>query len=471
MKRSSYQACNRQRLASFALSALSILLFVSYASSVSAQEIVLGSQPEAKQEKPIFATLKITNRCPQPHQFRVTSDLKNLRLKQKKDAILIGASSSEDVEVLFDASGSNDSLTAVVECLDCNNDEGCSQDPDEVSLEITDIDTSLKSNPPGAKRRNFGLLSVTGPNDVGIIPENSAGCPAGSEHIFISMDDQDDVPGRHNISSVNGWTGDISRYSTGTKFGFCRVDGSQFTNHFSSDYAVLQLSSNCPVGSISVERIFDNENKNNHNTSSGNIAPSCITYDEGQHLCDPFGGPAKNPDTKMNFCFFQALSGGLGFPNLHVAYGVFAAPSSNWFATGTVLTDDEDDRGTGNFDSTPQITNFSRIVYGTDSALIGRNTKLLVAKVANADCPNPCPFIGSYDGANCFVGRPPTGTTAIVLSIPFGFHPRFFSWTPGSVNCPTWFDGTAPCAQRAVPLGTIPFIFANNWYVNPVCRP
>lgn len=463
MKRSSHQT----RLASFALSALSILLFVSYANSVSAQKIVLGSQAEAKEEKHIFATLKITNRCPQPHQFRVTSDLKNLRLKQKKNAILIGASSTEDVEVLFDASGANDSLTAVVACLDCNKEEGCSQDPDEVPLEITDIDTSLDSYRTGAKRRNFGLLSVMGPNDVGIIPENSAGCPIGSDHIFISMDDEDD----HNISSVNGWTGDITHYSTGTRFGFCRVDGRLFHPQADNDYAVLKLSTgDCPSGSVTVKRLFDNENIHNHNDSSENIAPNCISVDSSG-ICNNV--PHLNrANTRMQFCYFQRNPvSGTDFPNLHVAYGVFAAPSSMWLANGTVLTDDEDSTNNDLTEVDLDHLDFASIIYGTSFPFNGRNTKLLVAKVKNANCPNPCPIIGSYDGANCFVGRPPAGTTAILRASFFGFIPLSFDWTPVNGNCPTWYDGTAPCSRRTVPLGTHPFIYANNWYVQPVCRP
>jgi hypothetical protein len=166
----------------------------------------------------------------------------------------------------------------------------------------------------------------------------------------------------------------------------------------------------------------------------------------------------------MKFCFFNAgnLSGMQPFPDLQVPYGVFAAPSSTWFATGTVLTDDEDST---NNDSTLGITNLSNIVFGTDFPLEGPNTKLLVAKVANDSCTNPCPYIGSYDTANCWVGQPPSGTTALA----FHFGLDFFLWTPAN-GCPIWYDA-APCSARQIPPQTRSFIWSNMWYVEPACRP
>jgi hypothetical protein len=81
------------------------------------------------------------------------------------------------------------------------------------------------------------------------------------------------------------------------------------------------------------------------------------------------------------------------FPDFNVSYGVFAAPSSAWLATGLVYTDDED---TNNKDYTTwkgiaDASRFAKIIYGSDSfldgldtyLLRGRNTYLLVAKVRN----------------------------------------------------------------------------------------
>src|SRR5438105_15446564 len=85
----------------------------------------------------------------------------------------------------------------------------------------------------------FTLIAAAaqGQTAVGIIPQSSSGCPVDSDLINLSLDDEDD----HNSSAVSGWVGNIAHYSTGTTFGFCRVDGSNFHSHPSRDYVVLQL--------------------------------------------------------------------------------------------------------------------------------------------------------------------------------------------------------------------------------------
>jgi len=206
---------------------------------------------------------------------------------------------------------------------------------------------------------------------VGIIPENSAGCPTGS-YIRITMDDEDDK----NKSSVNGWRGAISHYKSGTNFEFCKVDGDQFAGHPGGDYAVLKLSDTCPAGSISFSRVFDNEHNHNHNSKEGDITPNKY-----------------KPTTLMYFCFFPSAQTMTSFPDFGLPYGVFAAPSSAWLATGYVYTDDED---TDNKDYTTwegiaDTSRFTKIIYGSDRVLDefdtyllkGRNSYLLVAKVRN----------------------------------------------------------------------------------------
>lgn len=287
---------------------------------------------------------------------------------------------------------------------------------------------------------------------VGIIPESSSGCPVGSDLIYISMDDEDN----NNTSAVSGWVGNISRYSTGTTFGCCRVNGANFKSHVSRDYAVLQLSDNCPAGAVSIFRVIDNEHNANNNWSSGAISPNTI-----------------GPPTKLHFCFFPAALGTTmaSFPNFYVPYGVFAAPASNWYASGYVFTDDED---TNNADYTysttihPYTNLFANIIYGSPNPLTTKNTFFSTAKVANDTCNvNPCPLMGLYDGANCWLGQPPAGTSAFLYS-------NNFYYTPISGNqCPrpgSWFDG-ANCFVTAIHPQATPFIWSNMWYVAPVCRP
>lgn len=73
-----------------------------------------------------------------------------------------------------------------------------------------------------------------------------------------------------------------------------------------------------------------------------------------------------------------------------------------------------------------------------------------------------CPYIGSYDGANCYIGKAPTGTQAFIYS-------NNFYYTDINNTCPypgSWFDG-ANCFVTSIPTGTHPFIYNNSWYVKP----
>jgi hypothetical protein len=69
--------------------------------------------------------------------------------------------------------------------------------------------------------------------------------------------------------------------------------------------------------------------------------------------------------------------------------------------------------------------------------------------------------IGNYDGANCLVGTPPSGTSAFI------YRNRFY-YTPVSGNqCPrpgSRFDG-ANCLVMSIPSNCDPFIWSNRWYV------
>ena len=333
---------------------------------------------------------------------------------------------------------------------------------DESSNAISGLKTTLEDSLPVPTMATSNSSSQAVQHDVGIIPQNSAGCPLGSEHLLLSLDDAD----IQNASYVKGWTGNITHYSTGTTFGFCRVDGNQFHNYSGAAYAVLQLSPSCPDGSFSVKRLFDNENHATHNWSSGNIAPNVI------NTVAKNGNPS---NTMMFFCLFPSATSPpfpppptmTSFPAFYVPYGVFAAPYPAWLATGTVYTDDAD---YDNQDYTdPNNSDFAKIIYGNDSIWAGRNTYLLVAKVSDGNpCNvNPCPYAGSYDGANCWLGQPPVGTKAFIWS-------NNFYYTPVNVNqCPkpsSWFD-SRNCFVTTIPAQTKPFIWSNMWYVEPICRP
>jgi len=411
-----------------------------------------------------LATITINNQCPEAHRFRIKNDIKYLNFEQPADAVLVGAGSSEQLRVIFDATGLasrfySDKLT--VECLDCKRGEGCTPKNNPVPIEmIVSKSTASKEQYRLAAHPLSSLAIQSSAYDIGIIPETWAGCPVGSQYVYFSMDDEDN----HPASSVTGWTGGgIVRSAIGTWLGFCRVDGTQFYRHPTMDYAVLQLGS-CPNGSISIFRVFDNEHNNNQNSSSGasSIAPSTT---------------AQGAPTQIYFCFFPSGGTMASFPNEHVPYGVFAAPSPSALATGYAHTDDEDDNnhsytGSKVTSNLNLLFRFANIIYGTENGtpLGQKNTNLLVAKVANNTCApnqNACPSIGSYDGANCYVGSAPAGTHAFIWS-------TNFYYTPVNGNqCPkpgSSFD-LANCYVTAIPQGTSPFIWSNAWYVAPACHP
>jgi hypothetical protein len=77
---------------------------------------------------------------------------------------------------------------------------------------------------------------------------------------------------------------------------------------------------------------------------------------------------------------------------------------------------------------------------------------------------NDCSYIGSYDGANCYVGTPPSGTTAFMY--PDNKGAFYYTALPGN-QCPypgSWFDG-ANCYAIDIPSACDGFIYNNSWYV------
>ena len=87
-------------------------------------------------------------------------------------------------------------------------------------------------------------------------------------------------------------------------------------------------------------------------------------------------------------------------------------------------------------------------------------------------CPPPCtecPYGGSYDGANCFVGTAPDGSNA-------GYNATLGVWTytPDSGNCGD-FDETlrdGSCVWADVPEGADAFAYGptNGFYTAPECE-
>lgn len=80
----------------------------------------------------------------------------------------------------------------------------------------------------------------------------------------------------------------------------------------------------------------------------------------------------------------------------------------------------------------------------------------------------PCPMANSsWDGANCYRGTPPAGTT------PFIYNGGLYYTALSGNQCPmsgSWYD-SANCYAGTPPAGTTPFIYSGSLYYTPVCQP
>jgi hypothetical protein len=173
-------------------------------------------------------------------------------------------------------------------------------------------------------------------------------------------------------------------------------------------YSVLKLGTYCPNGSKEIVAGIHNEEKNNLNTYSGDIAPNSQSI------------PSK---TYLYFCMFTPSSGAsmTEFPDFGITYGVFGGrlspPSSSghrnyWIQTGVVHTDDED-RNNGNHAVYPPDYTSDDVwdfTAGVDNTL-GGNTNFYMAKV-RVDCKQPAEW---YDGSQ---KMPPSMAKTVSLSTP-----------------------------------------------------
>lgn len=208
-------------------------------------------------------------------------------------------------------------------------------------------------------------LGIGNTYDIGVIPVSTS-CPNGGALREIYMDDED----HNNASSVVGWVGASVK---GTRFRFCRIDGSNFrplasasAANTSAYYAVLKMGSQCPNGSFEFSRYFDNEDNNNNNSTVGDIEPS-----------------SQSANTTLVFCLFKYATPGAAtmssFPAIGISYGVFADYGTTFplaLSKGYIQTDDEDNNNKNSYSANADwIYDAQRIVSA------GNNTRLGVARV------------------------------------------------------------------------------------------
>lgn len=296
--------------------------------------------------------------------------------------------------------------------------------------------------------------------DVGVVPGQPGDC-GGNQYVWIYMDTRDNSDDDY----VRGWTGAISQSSTGTgiTLGFCRVSGA-LLNHLQMPtgadstwygYAVLKLGTTCPNLSREFSRYIDNEDHNNQNGYSGDVAPNEVTR-----------------NTHLKFCLFvpNATPYMPSFPNLGFQYGVFVAETTPgmkdknyWLQTGVVQATSErfnprDETYVDGLASGEALLATS-IVRGTKGS-----TTFTVAEVrrpmpCNAALLNPngqviVGLVASYDGANCHVGPAPTGA----FTAGQGFY------VPALRTCPEGQLSGLACRIMVMPQNG--FVADNKLYVH-----
>ena len=220
--------------------------------------------------------------------------------------------------------------------------------------------------------RKFNVVVANGPApysthvkyhhrySVGVIPDHIAKCPL-SNLISIYMDDEDSG----NANSHSGWIG-ATESTNNTIFHFCRVDGNSLSPapllaNKSSRYSVLRLSNECPEGSLTEQRYFDNQDGGNNNWFRGDISPN-----------------VSDRNTRLNFCTYYSNSATSSimksFPEFGFPYGVIAPSNfSLGKQAGWIYTDDEDNKNQN-----------SHYFQQPDSHLafeVGRNTLIRMQKV------------------------------------------------------------------------------------------
>jgi uncharacterized repeat protein (TIGR01451 family)/fimbrial isopeptide formation D2 family protein len=132
-----FKAGPARRIAALCLFAFSVLLLVSSSRPWATAQAVW--RVEIKEGETASSSLSINNHCAAPHNFRVTNKFKSLRFDQPTDSVLIEASGSKRIAATFDARGLKSKVyggKVDIECLDCKKEQGCTQDHDELAIQM-----------------------------------------------------------------------------------------------------------------------------------------------------------------------------------------------------------------------------------------------------------------------------------------------------------------------------------------------
>ncbi len=112
---------------------------------------VTGWQVQVEEGQKTNATLRIINRCLEPHNFRIKNSIKYLSFTEPTKSMLIGPGSNRPLTAIFDSAGLKSQVyrdKVTVECLDCKKEKvsRCTQDRDEVQVQLTIKPATLKKS-------------------------------------------------------------------------------------------------------------------------------------------------------------------------------------------------------------------------------------------------------------------------------------------------------------------------------------
>jgi hypothetical protein len=109
--------------------------------SVAAQEkqaAGLFAQVEPGRTFPV--AVGIRNTCRKPHRFRIDNNAEYLRFTDQITSILVTPGVRKPMGAIFDGTGLENKVyqnTLIVKCLDCKKEKGCTQDKDEIPIQLT----------------------------------------------------------------------------------------------------------------------------------------------------------------------------------------------------------------------------------------------------------------------------------------------------------------------------------------------
>lgn len=155
------QTYNRRVLTICASLALAILFLVRPLPQAGQNRPNPGWRVTIKEGKTARSTLSINNRCKAPHEFSVDNKIKYLRFEQPTGNIPVGPAGSARLDVVFDAAGLKLGVhrdKVVVKCKECKKENGCTQDRDEIPVEVTVVKRAI-----GALEKTATIANKAGP--------------------------------------------------------------------------------------------------------------------------------------------------------------------------------------------------------------------------------------------------------------------------------------------------------------------